>query len=167
MSRKPSSTRRTRVATAAAAVVASLAAVVPATAARAEPVVSPVGPNQYYVGVVNGTSDRAVIRMECPGPIPSPTRLGRPLPGQTVAVRQVPGVISNVGFTGSAGREIVAFFSPSASGDPSVVLTAYGVNQEIRRSILLPCAGSGFVIFFARPFSSTTRSVTVPVTFVS
>jgi hypothetical protein len=168
MSQKPRPPRSSRVAAALASLAALAAAVVPANAALADPIVpTPVGPNQYYVGVVNGNVDRAVIRMECPGPIPSPSRLGRPLPGQTVAVRQVPGIISNAGFTGSAARAIAGLFSPSASSDPTVVFTVYGVAQEIPRTMLLPCAGSGSVIFFARPGSNTARSATVRVTFVS
>jgi hypothetical protein len=124
-----------------------------------------VGPNQSFVGLVNGQVDRAVVQMACFGP-GRPGQVGHPLPGQTVAVRQVPGTTAGAGFTGSAARSIVALFSPSASADPTAVFTRYGVAQEIPTAILLPCSGTGEVVFFARPGSTTARSATVRVVFV-
>ena len=103
--------------------------------------------------------------MACFGP-GRPGQIGHPLPGQTVMVRQVPGTTAGVGFTGSAARSIVAFFSPSASADPTAVFTSYGVAQEIPTAILLPCSGTGEVIFFARPGSDTARSAILRVVFV-
>jgi hypothetical protein len=72
-----------------------------------------------------------------------------------------------VGFTGAAAREIVAFFTPSASNAPEVRLTEYGVPSAIPTSFLLPCTGTGRVYFSATPPSSTARPDTVVVTFVT
>jgi hypothetical protein len=124
-----------------------------------------VGPNQYFVGAVNGQLDRAVVQMACFGP-GRPGQFGHPLPGQTVMVRQVAGTTVGVGFTGSAARSVVAFFSPSASADPTATFTSYGVPQEIPTAVLLPCSGAGTVLFFARPGSGTARSTAVQVVFV-
>lgn len=103
--------------------------------------------------------------MACFGP-GQPGQFGHPLPGQSVMVRQVPGTTAGVGFTGSAARSIVAFFSPSASADPSAEFTSYGVPREISTAILLPCSGMGSVVFSGRPGSHTARSTTVRVVFV-
>jgi len=146
------------IAVAAAALLAAVASPVRADAAT-------VGPNQYFVGLVNGQVDRAVVQMACFGP-GRPGQVGHPLPGQNVVVRQVPGTTAGVGYTGSLARSIVAFFSPSASADPTAVFTSYGVPQEVPTRILLPCSGTGEVIFFARPGSNTARSTTVRVVFV-
>lgn len=138
--------------------------VTPAVAAHAA---DPIGPNQYFEGLVNGQTHQSSIRIVCLGPV-RPGMLGRPAPGQTVAVRHAsPTGPTAVGFTGSAAREIVAFFSPSASNDPTVRLTEYDVSVAIPPTFLLPCTGTGRVQFSASPPSNTARPHTVAVTFVS
>jgi hypothetical protein len=140
---------------------AVLAVAAPARAA------DPIGPNQYFEGLVNGQTHRSTIRIVCLGPV-RPGMLGRPAPGQSVAVRRgSPSGPTAVGFTGSAAREIVAFFGPSASNAPEVRLTDYGVAVAIPTWFLLPCTGVGGVRFFADPPSGTARPHTVGVTFVS
>ena len=140
---------------------ALVAIMTPAVAAE------PVGPNQLFEGLVNGRTIQSSIRIACLGPV-RPGQLGRPLPGQTVMVRQAPPTgPTSVGFTGSAARSIVAFLSPSASNDPSIVMTEYGVAAAIPTHISLPCTGTGRVFFFAQPTSPTARSTSVAVTFVS
>jgi hypothetical protein len=145
-----------------AALVGALVAMpVPASAA------DPVGPNQFFAGLVNGQTPRSSIRVACLGPI-RPGMLGRPVPGQTVMVRRASSTDPiPVGFTGSAARSIVAFFSPSASNDPTVMLTEYGVAVAIPTNITVPCSGTGQVFFFAVPSSPTARSTSVAVTFTS
>jgi hypothetical protein len=144
----------------------AVTAVLAAAAAPAH-AADPIGPNQYFEGLVNGQADQAIVRMVCAGPV-RPFQLGRPAPGQTVAVRRASASAPTaVGFTGSAAREIVAFFSPSASNAPEVRLTEYGVAAAIPTSFLLPCTGTGRVFFSASPPSSTARPDAVAVTFVS
>jgi hypothetical protein len=143
------------------AVAAVLAAAAPAQAA------DPIGPNQYFEGLVNGQPHQATVRIVCLGPV-RPGQLGRPAPGQTVAVRRgSPSGPTAVGFTGTAAREIVAFFGPSASNAPEVRLTEYGVAVPIPTWFLLPCTGVGGVRFSATPPSGTARPHTVGVTFVT
>ena len=145
---------------------AAVAAIVAATAAPAS-AADLVGPNQYFEGLVNGQARQATVHIVCLGP-PQPYQLGRPAPGQVVAVRRAsPSGPTATGFTGGAAREIVAFFSPSASNAPEVRLTQYDVAVPVPTSFLLPCTGTGRVIFWATPPSSTARTYTVAVTFVS
>jgi hypothetical protein len=146
--------------------VVTVAAVLAASAAPAH-AADPVGPNQYFEGLVNGQAHQSSVRITCLGPV-RPGQLGRPAPGQTVAVRHASSSSPTaVGFTGSAAREIVAFFSPSASNAPQVRLTEYGVAVGIPTSFLLPCTGTGSVQFSANPPSSTARPDTVVITFIT
>jgi hypothetical protein len=127
----------------------------------------PIGPDQFFEGLVNGRTTPSSIRIACLGPV-RPGQLGGPMPGQSVAVRRVGSTTPTLpGFTGSAARSIVAFLSPSASNDPSITMTEYGVAAPIPTHIMLPCTGTGQVFFFARPSSPTARSASVAVTFVS
>jgi hypothetical protein len=143
--------------------VASTVVAVATPAAAADP----IGPNQYFVGLVNGRTAQSSIRVACLGPV-RPGALGRPVPGQTVMVRLAPWTgPTPMGFTGSAARAIVALLSPSATNDPSVTMTEYNVAAPIPTHITLPCTGTGQVFFFARPTSPTARATGVEVTFVS
>ena len=143
-----------------------VAAAVLAVAAPAH-AADPIGPNQYFEGLVNGQTHQSTIRIVCLGPV-RPGMLGRPAPGQTVAVRRgSPSGPTAVGFTGPAAREIVAFFGPSASNAPEVRLTEYGASVAIPTWFLLPCTGVGGVRFSASPSSNTARPHTVGVTFVT
>src|SRR5271165_3243871 len=68
----------------------------------------PIGPNQSFVGLVNGSRSNAVIEMACFGPS-QPGEYGHPLAGQTLEVNPVGAVANPVawGFTGTA-RQIEA-----------------------------------------------------------
>lgn len=123
---------------------------------------SPVGPNQQFAGVINGKAADATIFMVCPGPA-FPGQTGHPEGGQGVQVVENTGA----GFTGSAAREIVAQFSPSSSTAAALVFTQYGVIQDIPTALVLPCSGTGSVVFSPLPTSTTARSATVKVTFVN
>src|SRR4051794_16093551 len=63
---------------------------------------TPVGPKQRFLGGVNGSATRAVIRMACFGPI-TPWQLGHPMAGQSLGVTNRPLPVAStlaVGFTG-------------------------------------------------------------------
>jgi hypothetical protein len=150
--------------------------VIGATGAGGAVAVTPVAPNQYFVGVVNGRSGPAVIRMACFGPV-SPGEKGHPLAGQTLAVRDLgkvppPPAVGDIGFTGPDGHEIGVFFGPlppSAAGTPAggpVIFTHYGVTKPIPTSVLLPCSGTGSVPFVPIPVVGGSHDAVVPVTFV-
>ncbi len=138
---------------------------------------APVGPNQYFAGVVNGRIGPAVIAVACSGPV-SASQKGHPRAGQTLAVRDLgkvapPVVAGDVGFTGPAGHEIGIFFGPlppvdaaSAAGGP-VIFTHDGVTKPIPTSVLLPCSGSGSLPFVPIPVVGGSHDAVVSVTFVS
>ncbi|HEX5495634.1 MAG TPA: hypothetical protein VFX70_13775 [Mycobacteriales bacterium] len=148
---------------AAAAVLAGTA--VPASASVIAP--TPIGPKQYFVGLVNGHAGTATIQVGCFGPI-HPGQTGHPLSGQTVEVRQVSSTSSgDVGFTGSAGTEIVVSLgSPTSTATP-IILHYYGVPVAIPTSLTLPCGGFGKAVFTPEPGSDTAKSATVTVEFAS
>lgn len=140
--------------------VAALAAV--ALTAGGAAAQQPIGPNQQFAGVINGSAQDATIFMVCPGP-GSPGRTGHPRSGQGVQVVQNAGS----GFTGSAATRIVAAFGTTGTAAQTLVFREYGVPQDIPTTFVLPCDGTGTVPFAPQPTSSTARSATVRVEFVN
>jgi hypothetical protein len=74
-------------------ILAAAVAAVTAVGLQAGPAQAhPVGPKQYFTGVINGkdgnTTIPITITMNCPGP-GRPGRTGHPLAGQTLAVHQL------------------------------------------------------------------------------
>ncbi|WP_055587879.1 hypothetical protein [Peterkaempfera griseoplana] len=146
------------------AVLAGTALAPPAAAAVIDP--APIGPRQTFVGEVNGTSKGATVQMGCFGPI-VPGATGHPLAGQSVDV--LPASLSttaDVGYTGSAGTQVNVSFGEAVSVSLPVVLRAYAVKAEIPTSLVLPCYGSGKVVFTPQPTSADARSSTVVVDYV-
>ena len=123
-----------------------------------------IGPGQHFVGLVNGHAANATIAMVCFPPL-NPGKFGHPLAGQTVAVEPPSTTARSTGYTGTRGRSVVAaFVTPIAAGTSTVTFTHYGA-QPLPDTLLLPCAGSGTVVFSAKPTSKTARSATVTVTY--
>lgn len=141
-------------------VLAAAAAVVLSTGGAAAQ--APVGPNQQFAGVVNGSATSATVIMICPGPA-FLGQTGHPRSGQGVQVVENTGT----GFTGGAAREIVATIGPASSTGATLVFTEYGVPQDIPTTSFLPCSGTGTAVFTPQPTSSTARSATVKLTFVN
>ncbi|WP_377268893.1 hypothetical protein [Peterkaempfera sp. SMS 1(5)a] len=159
-----SSGPRTHAAIGVLAVLAGTALAPPAAAAVVDP--APIGPKQTFVGEVNGTSKGAAIQMGCFGPV-LPGSTGHPLAGQSVDV--LPGSLSgssDVGYTGSAGTQVNVSFGEAVSVGTPVVLRAYAVKAQIPTSLVLPCYGSGKVVFTPEPTSADARSATVVVEYV-
>ena len=157
-------------ATATAAIAATVLMV--ATASAAIPPQGPVGPNQYFNGLVNGQyglGAPVTIHMACFGPL-FPGETGHPMAGQTVEVlRPVVIVVGHTGFTGPNATKIVAYFGPQPTTvTPShVTFKQYGVVKPIPTSLVLPCTGTGTVRFVPLPKSpSISRPATVQVTYV-
>jgi hypothetical protein len=129
---------------------------------------SAIGPNQHFVGHVNGKTNTAVIAMACTFPLSAGER-GHPLSGQSLTVSKPATTSTAVGFTGTKGHTVVArFLSPSAVASTaaisSVAFTTFG-SQAIPTSFTLPCSGTGAVVFSPSPTSNTAQSVTVSVTY--
>lgn len=151
------------------------ALVATASPVMAGPVVDPIpiGPNQAFVGVVNGSRVDARIAVRC-FVSPDGESTGNPIAGQTVAVENVfttqPDPVLPplpvLGFTGSAGRVVGVNFGASDQTKPPVLVRAYNVATPIPTDIVVPCRGSGVVRFDALPTSPTARPGAVKVIFV-
>lgn len=157
--------RRLRTLLPAAAAFASVAFT--ASAAFAGPVgdPAPIGPNQFFIALVNGKTADAVITVVCPFPATA-GELGSPLPGQYVEVEpEASGAASPFGFTGSAADSVAAVFGPASTVSASVLIHDYFVHVPIPTTLKVPCAGSGVVSFNPTPGSATSRAATVSVTY--
>jgi hypothetical protein len=146
--------------------IAPAAALVTAAPAGADPVIdpAPIGPNQYFYGLVNDHAGQASVLMGCAGP----SQTGHPLAGQTVKVLPAPTpTTSDLGFTGSAAHALAVRFPGPTVTDNPVILRDYAVSAPIPTSLTLPCSGSGKVAFVPEPTSPTAHTATVTVTFVS
>jgi hypothetical protein len=133
--------------------------------ATAKPATTSIGPHQHFVGLVNGISTKATVIVACPGPRGG---MGHPV-GGTIAVEPLSTAAGTSGYTGSRGRSVLATFVvpiPIASPPPTVTFTRYG-SQAIPSTLLLPCSGSGSVVFAPAPTSKTAQNATVSVTFAN
>lgn len=149
----------------AAVALACAFAVAAAPASASADVTVPIGPNQYFSGLVNDSTGPVAIQMACYGPV-VPGQTGHPLPGQSVEVLRASGPSGTwVGYTGSAANSVLVTFSTSSTAS-GVVLSYYGVKAEIPTTLTLPCSGTGTVSFNPRPASSTSYPATVKVSYV-
>jgi hypothetical protein len=126
--------------------------------------ISKILPDQQFVGLVNGSTQDATIKMACFGPV-RPGQTGHPFAGQWAEVLKAE-VIARFGYTGSAGTSIVADFGGTTATPQRLTFFAYGVREAIPTSFVLPCYGSGTVVFSPQPTSPTARSFTATVNFV-
>jgi len=153
-----------------------LLAIVPAATAAASPVPVPIGPNQFFGGLVNGSNGStapAPIRTSCAGPVTA-GETGHPLSGQTVEVVLNSAVNSSIeGFTGSEAKSIIAdlIYTLTPTGPTFIeqvaTFTSYNVATPIPVTITVPCGGDGEMSFMPDPGSPTAKPATVPVVFVS
>jgi hypothetical protein len=158
-------------------VVATVTAVLVASAGAAIPPQGKVGPRQYFEGLVNGDSGLArpvTIKMACFGAV-RPGQKGHPMTGQTVEVlRPEVIVVGHSGYTAKNATSIVAFFgppppspAPATPAASTVTFKKYAVKKPILTSLLLPCSGTGIVSFVPLPKSPpTSRDATVRVAYV-
>jgi hypothetical protein len=111
----------------------------------------PIGPNQHFLGLVNGSNNDAAVYVVCPGPV-SAGRTGTVAGGQTMSVAQVS---SGGGYTGLFSM-VNSWFVPvpasSAAKPTELRFTEYGVPQNIPTSIQVPCGGTGQVEFSSCPY---------------
>jgi hypothetical protein len=119
-----------------------------------------IGPNQHFVGLVNGSKANAEVRVVCGGPAYS-GRTGPVAGGQSMSVARV---ATGGGYTGPF-HVVSAWFVPASAGStPPTQLrfTAYGVPQSIPTSIQVPCGGNGQVEFSSCPYLAPCASGWVP-----
>jgi hypothetical protein len=111
----------------------------------------PIGPNQYFLGLVNGSNNDPAVYVVCPGPVYA-GRTGPVAGGQTMSVAQV---ASGGGYTGLFSN-VNSWFVPVpatyAANPTEVKFTEYGVPQSIPTSIQVPCGGTGQVEFSSCPY---------------
>jgi hypothetical protein len=126
-----------------------------------------IGPDQSFVGQVNGETSGASIIVDCPEGL-QPAETGPPASGQTIGVRSPSSSTAATGETGTRGRTIVAEFvgSDAAAVSSTVSFSDYGV-EALPTRLKLPCLGSGTVVFSPRPTSGSARSETMTVTFIT
>src|ERR1700680_3765688 len=129
----------------------------------------PIGPNEFFTGLVNGhPPGLAFIDVVCPGPV-YPGETGRPLGNQTVEVEPAAAVgTTDLGYTGSASSITALLVTPSPTTLPVVIgsFTSYFVKDYIPTNIRVPCSGSGVVRFVPSPASAAGRAATLQVIFV-
>ena len=143
-----------------------LAGALSGTTAGADPATMAVGPHQNFVGLVNGQSQNADVKVLCPGPVRA-AQTGRPVTGQTLTVATSSASAAASGFTGGRADSIVAEFVPVSTIGAAIAetFTYYG-SLPIPTSVLLPCNGTAAVLFAPRPTSHPARSTRVAITFV-
>lgn len=134
---------------------------------------APIGPNQFFTGLVNGTNVDAVVTTDCVGPV-VPGEMGHPVSGQFVSVdpAAASGSAADLGFTGSLGDSVQVFLGgPTASGPSSTglvgTLNDYAVRLAIPTTIEVPCDGAGAAAFVPEPTSPTAKTAILDVTFRS
>lgn len=151
-------------------------AIAPAVTAAASPPTVAVGPDQFFGGLVNGSSGGAApvpIQTSCRGPVTA-GETGNPLLGQTVEVVLASSAnFSTEGFTGSAAKSIIAdlIYTLTPTGPTFIeqvaTFTSYSVAAPIPVTITVPCSGAGQMSFMPDPGSPTAKPAMVPVVFVS
>jgi hypothetical protein len=126
-----------------------------------------IGPDQHFVGLVNGTSAHAVITVVCPGPAIRP---GAAALGQTLSVERV---ASGGGYTGDGGAGARTLWAELEGAPPVASFSSYGTAAPIPQTVPLPCEGSGSVSFTPCPADidipcpAGAVPFVVPVTFVN
>jgi hypothetical protein len=159
---------KTRRRAAAVTALALAAAAIPAVAFAQVQDPIPIGPSAYFIGLVNGKSNDAVITVAC-ATAPAAGAIGHPVADQTLEVDTVLAITLSTGFTGSAAHSIDATLGPAAtsSANPPVVFTSFFAPAAIPTTYAVPCSGTGEITFTPLPTSETAQSFTVSVTFVS
>ena len=128
---------------------------------------APIGPDQHFIGLVNGSNTSVTVDTVCPGPIWK-GREGPLAGGQTMSVGQV---ARRHGYTGPFSQ-IYAWFVPRHHETPiQLVFSEYGVPRWIPSSVRVPCDGPGRVEFSSCPYLAPCAFGWIPnevrVTFVN
>lgn len=135
----------------AVAVIAVLALAGTADAATA------VGPDQHFLGVVNGSTGNATFTVVCPGPVGT---VGHPFNDNVeVVLESLPP--ASAGYTGSTANSIEAVLEVGTSVQEIGTLTSYGTLLDVPSSLTVPCGGTGTVAFLPTP---DTKHDAIPAT---
>ena len=125
-----------------------------------------IRPDQTFFGLVNGDATAATVAVACPEAV-RPGETGPPVSGQTIAVRSPSPSVTPGGATGARGTTIVAqFLTTSTAATSSITFDHYG-SKVLPSTLMLPCLGSGSIVFTPRPTSTTAHSESMTVTYVT
>jgi hypothetical protein len=146
------------------------ASLLPAGPVLAAPI-RPIGPRQFFDGLVNTSARNGAIRLACPSPFHA-GETGHPVSGQSVSVHQLfPPVATGLGFTGGASTiaatlHVVSASTASATAPiPLAVFSLYDWPVAIPTTLSLPCGGGGAVVFDPVQGGNASRAYTVRVRF--
>ncbi len=138
-----------------------------AAAAVQDPV--PVGPQQFFSGMVNGENSPASIRTDCVGPVVA-GQTGHPVSGQYVEAVLGDGTTTQSGYTGASAHSLEVLLGAAPSSTTVEVIGSTGnyfVPLAIPTTLTVPCGGTGQVTFVPQPTSPTADPATVTVSFIS
>jgi hypothetical protein len=138
-----------RMMTQAFAAVAMTATVIALAGVPAE-AQQPIGPNQHFSGLVNGTTTSAVVYTVCAGPVWA-GRTGPVASGQTMSLMRTK---KGHGYTGPF-PQIYAWFVPQSTtttAPAQLKFTFYNAPQTIPTEVQVPCDGTGQVEFSSCPY---------------
>lgn len=144
---------------AAGAFAVAALALVPGTAAA-----TPIGPNQIFIGQVNGSSAAVDFDVVCPGP----ANTGHAF-GDTVGVVKLQDPIPGFGRTGNASAIAAKLMYTKGTVsvlEPVTKFTTY-TTKAVPKSIAAPCSGTGTMVFTPVNGGSGATPSSVPVTFVN
>ena len=122
-----------------------------------------VGPNQSFVGTLNGKAANAQLRVLCPGP----TTHGHALANQPLEVLLVPPSSTGLGFTGTRATSIVADLVQNIALTHLATFTDYGMTVTFPTSLTVPCSGRATLNFIPAPSSPTSRPYNLTITFTN
>jgi len=135
-------------------------ALAPAAAAAA----TPIGPNQIFLGQVNGSSTTVNFTVVCPGPA-TPGRAS----GDTVGVVKLQDPILGFGRTGNATAIAVKLQYTKGTvsvSEPVARFTTY-TTKKVPTTVKTPCSGTGTMVFLPVKGGSGATPASVPVTFIN
>jgi hypothetical protein len=132
----------------------------PAAAAAA----TPIGPNQIFLGRVNGSSTTVKFDVVCPGA----ANKGHAV-NDTVGVEKLQDPIPGFGRTGKASAieaKLEYTSGTLAVLEPVTKFTTY-TTKPVPSSVVTPCSGTGKMIFAPVNGGDGATPSSVPVTFVN
>lgn len=135
-------------------------ALVPGTAAAA----TPIGPNQIFIGEVNGSAAPVNFDVVCPGA----ANTGHAF-GDTVGVVKLQDPIPGFGRTGNAhsiAADLLYTIGTISVFEPVTTFTTYTTNA-VPDTVAAPCSGTGTMVFTPVNGGSGATPSSVRVTFVN
>jgi len=132
--------------------------------APAAAAVTPIGPNQIFLGLVNGSSTTVNFDVVCAGA----ANKGRPV-GDNVGVEKLQDPIPGFGRTGNASAisARLKYKSGSSTVTEHVAKFTMYTSKPVPTSVVTPCSGTGTVVFSPVKGGHGATPASVTVTFVN